>query len=167
MKRENRPGAAGFLLVSGGVVLQLLLEVTLGRVFAAPNAIVLILTYLSINYGDVWSIEGAFWSGASLDLLLHQPLGCSSLALLLGLTAGRLMLAAVPGENRLTLVLSGALAGFVCDSVFMLSASRPLFSNTGAVFPELLPRLLLTLTAGMLFMLAASAVSNLRARREA
>lgn len=161
---SNRPGIPGTMLVIGAVIAQLLLEVTLGRVFRAPNALALVLTYLAINYGDVWSIEGAFWSGASLDLLLHQPLGASSLGLLAGLLAGRLLLAAAPGENRLTIVLSGALAGLVYDIVFLLAASRPLFYGIGSNAVTVATRLLMTLVAGFLFISVATAFSFLRTR---
>lgn len=153
---------AGVALVSAGVAVQLLLEVTLGRIFFAPNILVLILTYLSLNYGNAWSMEGAFWSGASLDLLLHQPLGSSSLGLLIGLLAGKLVLAAVPGENRLTIVLSGTLAALVCDTVFFLAASRPLFMNLGQDLLVVFQRMLVTMIVGTVAILSASAASMLR-----
>ncbi len=165
MDRSSRPGAHGVVLVVGAVIAQLLLEVTAGRILQAPNVLALVLTYLAINYGDVWSIEGAFWSGASLDLLLHQPIGCTSLGLLAGLLAGRLLLAAAPGENRLTLVLSGALAGLVCDIVFVLCASRPLFSGAGPGVGAIVARSAITLLTGFVFTTLFSAASALRSRR--
>lgn len=166
MGRSSRPGLQGSVLVVGAVIAQLLLEVTAGRLLQAPNILALVLTYLAINYGDVWSIEGAFWSGASLDLLLHQPIGCTSLGLLAGLLAGRLLLAAAPGENRLTLVLSGALAGLVCDVVFVLCAARPLFSGYGPGIGAIATRSALTVLTGFVFTTLATAVSALRTRRQ-
>lgn len=154
------------LLVVGAVIAQLLLEVTAGRILQAPNVLALVLTYLAINYGDVWSIEGAFWSGASLDLLLHQPIGCTSLGLLSGLLAGRLLLAAAPGENRLTLVMSGALAGLICDIVFVLCASRPLFSGSGAGVGAIATRSAITLLTGFVFTALVTAASALRSGRQ-
>lgn len=161
---SNRPGIAGTLLVIGAVTVQLLLEVTLGRVFRAPNVLALVLTYLSINYGNVWSIDSAFWAGVTLDLLLHQPLGASSLGLLAGLQASRLLIAAAPGGNRMTIVLSGAFAGLVYDVVFLLAASRPFLHGLGSHVLPVAARLLMTLVAGILFISVATALSSLRVR---
>lgn len=161
---SNRPGITGTLLVIGAVTVQLLLEVTLGRVFRAPNVLALVLTYLSINYGNVWSIDSAFWAGVTLDLLLHQPLGASSLGLLAGLQASRLLIAAAPGGNRMTIVLSGAFAGLVYDVVFLLAASRPFLHGLGSQLLPVAARLLMTLVAGILFIFVATALSSLRVR---
>lgn len=144
-----RPGAAGGVpAVAGAVVLQFMLEVTLGRVFAAPDVLLLVLVYLSMNRGDRWSIEGAFWSGLGLDMLLHQPVGASSLGLLAGMGVATLVLDAVPRESRGAYLLAAGAGSLVCGAGFFAAASRPLILSLDSDILVILPRTALTLAAG-------------------
>ncbi|MBD3278186.1 MAG: hypothetical protein GF388_07800, partial [Candidatus Aegiribacteria sp.] len=105
-------------LLSVTVLVQFLLELTLGRLYVAPSLIPFCLVYLYENYGNVWSIEGAFWSGLCLDMLLHQPLGSSSIAFLAGLYAAELAARISSGAGRGYIVIMTVLAVLVSDSVF-------------------------------------------------
>lgn len=153
-----RPGGSGGVLaVAGAVVLQFLLEVTMGRVFAAPDVLLLVLVYLSMNHGDRWAIEGAFWAGLCLDLLLHQPPGASSLGLLAGAGVATLVLDAVPRESRIAYLLAAGAGSVAGDAVFIFAASRPFLISMDSDILVVLPRALLTLAAGS----AAAAVGSL------
>ncbi|NLP05602.1 rod shape-determining protein MreD [Candidatus Fermentibacteria bacterium] len=161
-----RSGSAGGVpAVAGAVVLQFMLEVTLGRVFAAPDVLLLVLVYLSINHGDRWSIEGAFWAGLALDMLLHQPPGASSLGLLAGMVVATLVLEAMPRESRGAYLLAGGAGSVACDAVFFAAASRPFILSLDSDMLIILPRAVLTLAAG-----SAAAAAGILAgmvRREA
>lgn len=158
-------GTGGVLAVSGAVVIQFLLEVTLGRVFTAPDVLLLVLVYLSMSRGGRWSIEGAFWAGLGLDMLLHQPVGASSLALLAGMKAAELIFGAVPRESRGAYLLAAGAGSIVCDIVFFAAASRPFILSLDSDMLVVLPRAALTLAVGS----AAAAAGTLAGmlRREA
>ncbi len=154
-------------LLSTGVVVQVILEVTAGRFLPAPNVTALVLTYLMIDFGAAWAYSGAFWAGAALDLILHQPPGCSSLGLLCGLLAGRTLLQAIPGENRTTLVLTASLVGLVSDALFFAAASRPFLSSLDARILVVVPRTVLTFLTGFVSTSLVSLAGMLRRERTA
>lgn len=133
----------GWLLVSGGIILQFLLEVTLGRVAAAPAVLVPLLVYMSISRDDYWSIEGAFWSGIVIDLLLHHPPGTSSLAMLLGIALSRWILEITTGAARMTFVAGAVTASIITDLLFILLAASPSGSGFSPATLLILPRILL------------------------
>lgn len=144
-----------WLIISGAMVLQFLLEVTLGRTFAAPAILVPVLVYLSLSDSDYWSIEGAFWSGFVIDLLLHQPLGVSSLAMLCGIALARRILKVTTGALEMTFVIHALVASIFSDLFFIFLAARPVGSAFGIstllVFPRVLFSLFLYLAIPMLF----------------
>jgi cell shape-determining protein MreD len=152
----------GVALLSATVVLQFLMEVTLGRVFVAPNLMALTLVYLMLNGGTRWSIDGAFWSGLCLDLLMHQPPGASSFALMCGLYVSRRIAGASAGENRMVLLVLTAISTVVSDSVFILVVSRFRGWAAGASLLAIFPRLLLTLLAGLLAVTAGTVAGSIR-----
>jgi cell shape-determining protein MreD len=160
----SRVGAGQLFALGGTLVLQVLLEVTLGRVFVAPNLMVLMLVHLTVSYGDFWAVEGCFWSGLCLDLVLHQPIGASSFSMIVGLSAGTFLLAASSRENRFTLLAAAAGASLVTDAVFMAVASRPFAVSLGLDMLKIFPRAALTAVAGLTAM-GAAALASL-ARRE-
>ncbi len=150
----------GWLVVSGAVVLQFLLELTLGRVFVAPAILVPALVYLSLSDSNYWAIEGAFWSGFAIDLLLHQPVGISSLAMLSGIAFSNWVLRKTTGALEMTFVINALVASLITDFLFVFLACRPLgsgFSFTSLLF---VPRILFTL----LFYLAVPILSGRRSR---
>jgi hypothetical protein len=160
----SRVAAGQILTLSGAVVVQVLLEVTLGRVFVAPNLVALVLVHLTVSYGDFWAVEGCFWSGIVLDLVLHQPPGASSLSLICGLSVAMLLLAASSRENRLTLLAAATGASLVSDAVFVTIASRPLLTSLGADMLMIFPRAAMTALCGLL-VIGAAALAGF-ARRE-
>jgi|WetSurMetagenome_2_1015567.scaffolds.fasta_scaffold01027_7 hypothetical protein len=161
----QKPGAGGALLLAGAILAQVMLEVSLGRVFYAPNLVALALMFLSADSGDFWAIEGAFAAGLCLDLVMHQPVGASSLGLICGMLAGSSMLGAATRESRTVLLTSAAAVSLVSDLVFMIAASRPLISSLGSGLLVVIPRAALTAAAGMMIGGAAGLVE--RARRAA
>lgn len=161
----SRVGMGQVLALSAAVVIQVLLEVTLGRVFIAPNIVALVLVHLTISYGDFWAVEGCFWAGLCLDFMLHQPVGASSFSLVCGLSAGTFLLAASSRENRLSLLVAAAGASLFSDAVFMVIASRPFLTSLDSGLLLVFPRAALTAAAGLLGMGAASLAGL--ARREA
>lgn len=147
------------------VVLQFLLELTIGRIFIAPSLIPFVLVYLSENYGDIWAVDGAFWSGIVLDLLMHQPPGSSSLALISGLFVARLFRRMSSGEGISYLLSMTAIAVFVSDTVFILVASRPIGSGFSSVLLQIIPRTVLTVITGALILSVITWINEIRSRR--
>ncbi len=135
----------GWLIISGVIVVQFLLEVTLGRVVVAPAILVPVLIYLSLSDSDYWSIEGAFWSGFAIDLLLHQPLGVSSLAMLCGIALARRILRVTTGAVEMTFVIHALVASILSDLFFIFLAARPVGSAFGISSLLVLPRILFPL----------------------
>lgn len=146
---------AGWMLVSAAVFIQFLLEVTLGRVLIAPSILVPLLVYLSISRGDYWSIEGAFWSGFAIDLLLHHIPGTTSISMLLGIALSRWLLEITTGAARMTLVAGALTASIFSDLIFILLASSPPGSgfsvSTILILPRILLPVLLYLTLPLVF----------------
>lgn len=162
MQRVRSGTAGGVALAAAGVVAQLLCEVTLGRLSAAPDLVALVLMYLTINRGGAWSTAGAFWAGAATDLLLHQPVGCTSLGLILGLRAGRIVLETLPGDSRPAFVVAGVAAAAVSDTVFVAAATRPFLTGIDAGALVLVPRVLATLAAAVLLVAAVPLMGMFR-----
>ena len=134
---------AGWLLVGAGIFSQFLLEVTFGRILVAPAVLVPLLVYLSISRGDYWSIEGAFWSGFAIDLLLHHTPGTTSMSLLLGIALSRWLLQITTGAVRMTFVAGALTASVFSDLIFILLASSPPGSGFSYSTILILPRILL------------------------
>ena len=147
------------------VIIQFLLEVTIGRIFVAPSLIPLLLVYLSENYGKIWAVDGAFWSGIVLDLLLHQPPGSSSLALLIGLFAAKIFSKLSSGEGRSYLLSMMAISVLVSDTVFILVASKPIGSGFSPVLLLVVPRAVITVIIGALILSITTWVTEIRSRR--
>ncbi|MEN8207681.1 MAG: hypothetical protein ABFR50_00365 [Candidatus Fermentibacteria bacterium] len=152
-----------FVLVAA-VIIQFLLELVAGRLFVAPSVLPFVLVYLSENYEKMWAIDGAFWSGFCLDLLLHQPPGSSSLALLAGLYAAKAFSILSSGEGKGYLLSMTAIAVLISDTVFILVASRPLGSGFGPGLLLVVPRVLLTVITGALILTLTEWISNMRSR---
>ncbi len=134
------------------VIIQFMLEVTVGRVFFAPSLIPLMLVYLSENFESFWSVDGAFWSGLALDSLLHQPLGSSSLALLAGMYAADRFGRISSGEGKGFLLGMTLIVTAVSDTVFILLASRPLGTGFSSQLIVVFPRLAVTALATMIIL---------------
>ena len=147
---SNPIHTGGIILLALTVIVQFLLEVTLGRVLVAPNLLSLALVYLMLNRSTRWSIDGAFWSGLCLDLLLHQPPGASSLALMCGLYISRRLAGASAGESRVMLLVLTALASIVSDSIFIFAASLSWGWFAGQNVLIVVPRAIVTLGFGIL-----------------
>ncbi len=135
----------GWLIVAAAVVVQFLAEVTLGRVFVAPAILVPVLVYLSLLYSDYWSIEGAMWSGLVIDLLLHQPPGVSSIAMLTGIALAGRLLRSTTGVLEVVFVFNALLASVFTDIIFVFLAARPVGSGFGLQTVLIVPRILLVL----------------------
>lgn len=146
------------------VILQFLLELTIGRIFIAPSLIPLVLIYFSVNYESLWAIDGAFWSGIVLDLLMHQPPGSSSLAFLLGLFAARAFSKLSSGEGRSYILSVMAIAVLVSDTVFVLVASRPIGSGFSSVLLIVVPRMIISVIIGALLLSVISWINGIRSR---
>ena len=136
---------SGWLIVFTGVLLQFIFEITLGRVAVAPAILVPLLVYLSISRGDYWSIEGAFWSGFMLDLLLHHTPGVSSLAMILGISFSGWLLRVTTGAAQMTFVASALIASVFSDIIFILLASYPTGSGFSVSTLLVIPRVALPL----------------------
>ncbi len=130
------------IAVTVTVVAQFLLEVTLGRVLAAPNILVPLLVYLSLNRDRGWGVEGAFFTGLCLDLLTHQPPGISSLALILGILAARSLLSTTTAAGGISFYSHAALSSIFSDLIFVLLASRPPGAYFGVRVLYLFPRII-------------------------
>ncbi|MBD3370249.1 hypothetical protein GF402_07805 [Candidatus Fermentibacteria bacterium] len=115
----------GSLALVVTVLVQLLLEVTLGRILVAPDVVVLTLVYLATQHDSHWAIAGAFWAGLGLDMLLHLPPGASVLGLLLGMRAAVLLRRSAARETGTVLVLMAMAASVIRDLVVVgLSISQ-------------------------------------------
>ena len=147
------------------VVFQFMLELTAGRVFFAPSLIPFMLVYLSENFESGWAIDGAFWSGLCLDMLLHQPLGASSIAFLSGMYVAGLFSDVSSGEGRGYLLSMTAIAVLVSDTVFILIASRPIGSGFGPVLLKVFPRVILTTVTASLVLSTSEWMTGLRSRK--
>lgn len=155
----------GIVLLTITVILQFVLELTMGRVFFAPSLIPFVLVYLTVNHGSIWAVDGAFWAGLCLDLLLHQPLGSSSIALLAGLYAARIIGQISAGDGKGYLLSMTATAVIVTDVIFMITASRPFGSGFNYMLLISLPRAAITVALGVLILSGAIWVASLRTRR--
>jgi len=128
------------------VIIQFLMEVTLGRLLFAPNLLVPMLVFLGMNRDSGWGIQGAFFTGLCLDLLTHQPPGTSSLSMILGILAARSLLSATTAAGAVSFYSHAAIAAVVSDILFILLASRPpglfLGQRMLLVFPRILVPLL-------------------------
>jgi len=128
------------------VIIQFLMEVTLGRLLFAPNLLVPMLVFLGMNRDSGWGIQGAFFTGLCLDLLTHQPPGTSSLSMILGILAARSLLSATTAAGAVSFYSHAAIASVFSDILFILLASRPpgLFFGQRMlfVFPQILAPLL-------------------------
>ncbi|HPR22721.1 MAG TPA: hypothetical protein PK991_08500 [Candidatus Sabulitectum sp.] len=140
----------GWLLVSLGVVVQFMLEATLGRAAAAPAVLVPLLVYLSVSRGDYWSIEGALWSGFALDLLTHQTPGTSSLSMILGIWLSGWLLKVTTGAARMTFVATAFAASLFSDLLFVLLASPSPGSDFGPDTLLIVPRIAIPLALYLL-----------------
>ena len=129
------------LVLGFTLIIQFLLELTVGRMFLAPALVPFVLVYFTENYEKMWAVDGAFWSGLCLDFLLHQPPGSSSLALLAGLYAVRAFSRLSSGEGKGNLLSMTAIAVIVSDTVFILVASRPVGSGFSSVLLLVIPRM--------------------------
>ncbi len=135
----------GWMIVSVAIAVQFLLEVTLGRVVVAPAVLVPVLVYLSLSESDYWSLEGAFWSGFVIDLLLHQPPGVSSLAMLSGIALSGRMLQITTGAHEMTFLMNALMASLFSDLLFIFLAARPVGSGFGSSTLLIVPRILFSL----------------------
>ncbi len=135
----------GWLIVSAAVILQFLLEVTLGRTLVAPALVVPALVYLSISREDYWSIEGAFWTGLVMDMLLHHPPGTSSLAMILGISLSGWIMRITTGAVRMTFVANALIASLISDTLFVFLASSPAGSGFSPGTLLIVPRIVVPL----------------------
>ncbi len=147
------------------IMTQFLMELTAGRVFVAPSLLPFVLVYLSENYEKMWAVNGAFWSGLCLDLLLHQPPGSSSLALLAGLYAAKAFSKLSSGEGKGYLLSMTAIAVLVSDTVFILVATRPLGSGFSSVLLLVIPRMIFSVIIGALLLTVTDWISEMRSRK--
>ncbi len=154
-----RPSARDLTAVVLTVTAQFLMEVTLGRILVAPNILVPLLMYLALNRDSRWGVQGAFFSGLSLDLLDHQPPGTSSLAMILGILAARKLLSATTAAGEVSFYFHAALASIFSDLLFILLASRPPGAFFGSETFMVLPRAVTPLA-----LLAVLQISLLRFR---
>ncbi len=134
-----------WLIVSAAIILQFLLEVTLGRIAVAPAIVVPVLVYLALSHSNYWAIEGAFWSGFILDLLLHQPIGTSSLAMLIGIALSRWLLRITTGALEMTFVVNALVASILSDLLFIFLANQPIGGGFSISSLLIIPRILFTL----------------------
>lgn len=156
---------ARIFLLAVVVIIQFLLELTAGRVFVAPSLVPFLLIYLSENYERMWAVNGAFWSGLCLDLLLHQPPGSSSLAFLAGMYAAKAFSKLSSGEGKGYLLSMTAIAVLVSDTIFILIASRPLGSGFSSVLLLVIPRVVLTVISGALILIVTEWISGMKSRK--
>ncbi len=153
------------LVLAFTVIIQFLIELTVGRGFVAPSLVPFVLVYFSENYEKMWAVDGAFWSGLCLDLLLHQPPGSSSLALLTGLYAAKAFRRLSSGEGKGYLISMTAIAVLVSDTVFILVASRPPGSGFSSVLIPVIPRAVLTVIVGVLILTVTEWITDMKSRK--
>ncbi len=153
------------IVMAIAIMIQFLMELTAGRVFVAPSLLPFVLVYLSENYEKMWAVNGAFWSGLCLDLLLHQPPGSSSLALLAGLYAAKAFSKLSSGEGKGYLLSMTAIAVLVSDTVFILIATRPLGSGFSSVLLLVIPRMIFSVIIGALLLTVTDWISEMRSRK--
>jgi hypothetical protein len=156
-----RDHLSGWLIVAMGITVQFLLEVTLGRVYAAPAVVVPLLVYLSLSDSDYWAVEGALWSGLVMDLLLHHPPGVSSISMLLGIGFAGRLLRSTTGALEISFVFNAVLASLLSDLLFIFLAARPVGSEFGLNTLLILPRIIVVL----LFYPGIAIVSGRRSRK--
>ncbi len=147
------------------IILQFLLELTATRILVAPSLVSIVLVYFSENYENLWAVDGAFWSGIVLDLLLHQPPGSSSLALLVGLFVARAFSRLSSRESRSYLLSMMVIVVLVSDTVFILVASRPIGSGFSSVLLLVIPRMIITVITGALFLSVVAWITEIRSRK--
>ncbi|MBN1434902.1 hypothetical protein JW921_09090 [Candidatus Fermentibacterales bacterium] len=153
-----RRNLSGLISLSAACFGQFLLELTLGRVFVAPNLVSIVLVYLMINRGKFWEVDGAFWAGILLDGLLRTPPGSSSLALMIAMKAGGAMLSSLSIENRAVFFLTIGIVSLVSDLLTLVLSSRPFLMFFDWSWAVVLPRSLLTVSvAGIWVLLAGGA----------
>jgi hypothetical protein len=138
----------GSAALVGAVIVQMLLEVTLGRILAAPDVVVISLVYLATQHDLRWAVAGAFWSGLALDMLLHLPPGASALGLLLGMHAAVLLRESAARETGAVLVLMALSASVIRDLV-VVALSIPHLKLLPSYLPSVLLGALLTGLLGM------------------
>lgn len=141
----------GWLIVLIAVIIQFLFEVTFSRVLVAPAILIPVLVYLSKSESDYWAIEGAFWSGFALDLLLNQQVGISSLSMLSGIAFSNWVLRELTGVQELTFLVNALIASIVSDLIFILLAARPIGSGYGVATFLIIPRILVPVLLYFIF----------------
>lgn len=127
------------------VIVQFLMEVTLGRLLVAPNILVPLLVYLVMNRDTGWGIQGAFFSGLCLDLLTNHTPGTSSLAIILGILAAQSLLSTTTAMGGISFYSHAGLASIFSDVLFMLFASSPPGAYFGTRVLLVVPRAAVTL----------------------
>ncbi len=157
MRISFRDGAAVALVL----IVQFLMEATLGRLLFAPNLLVPMLVYLGMNRDSGWDIQGAFFTGVCLDLLTHQPPGTSSLSMILGILAARSVLSTTTAAGAVSFYSHAALASVVSDILFILLASRPPGLFFGQRVLYVFPRILLPL---LILAVVQTAIVHARSR---
>jgi len=162
---------AGFVLrvriavLSLVVLVQFLLELTLGRIFYAPSILPFILLYFQENYEKFWATAGAFWSGLVLDLLLHQPPGATSLSLLAAMYVAQLLSGVSSGEGKLYITGLSAVTVLISDFIFIILAARPLGSGFGPLLLRVFPRVAVSSAAIFTILWIMTLFMGRRARR--
>lgn len=146
MRVSPRDSAAVLL----AVILQFLMEVTLGRLLVAPNVLVPLLVYLAMNRDTAWGIQGAFFAGLCIDLLTSHTPGTSSLSMILGILAAQGLLSTTTAMGGISFYAHAGLASVFSDVLFMLFASRPPGAYLGTRVLLVVPRALVPIVAVVL-----------------
>ena len=155
-----KPSTTDATVVSLAIVIQFLMEVTLGRLLVAPNILVPLVVYLSMNRSVEWGVEGAFFVGLCLDFLTNQPPGATSLALILGILAARGILSKTTAAGGVSFYFHAILASVFSDILFIIFASRPPGVFLGARVLLVFPRI-----AVPMMLLAVAQTALIRFRR--
>jgi len=132
--------------LAAGALAQFLAEVVLPARLV-PNLLVLALVYLYHHNGIRWRIDGAFWSGLFLGLMLRQPPGVYSLAALLALALAAAVRGALSRRSSLSTLFEVLLASLVFDLVVVLLLSRPVLVGLPAFLSPLVWRMMMTTVA--------------------
>jgi cell shape-determining protein MreD len=153
----------GCSALAAGVLAQFLLEVVLPARLV-PNVLLLSLIYLYHHNGYRWRVDGAFWAGLALGLMLRQPPGAYSLAALLALALSAGVRGALARRSPLSTLLEVLVASAAFDLLVVLLLARPVLVGLPAFVHPLLWRTAMTAAAYVMLSLAGG-MAGLVARR--
>lgn len=147
------PQGVGILAL--GLLAQFLLEASLPSGLV-PNVMLLALIYLHHRRGYRWRVDGAFWSGLLLGLMLKQQPGAYALAAMASVSIAASVRGSLARRSSLSTLMEVLVAGLIFDLIIVLLLGRPVLVCLPAYVAPLLKRGVLTALAYLVLALAGS-----------